>query len=162
MILPRRCRAKYSLNEMTESTLIVTEKNMTALRCGKEVLGHLLAADSSQSAANVSGRFVAGPDFERYRAKFETACVAAARVDASTDAEYYQAWYEWRSACGVIEQLQLTFGEHRALIESFGIDTNWNVELSFPIWWLVCRDEENMEDREIHDSQKPVNGAKEI
>ena len=94
-------------------------------------------ADSSKIAVDVSGRFVPGPDFESCRTTFEAARDAAARVDSASDAEYQQSWGEWRAACDTIEALRLSFGEHRAPIESFAIDSDWRVEFAIPLWWLV-------------------------
>lgn len=107
------------------------------LRRGDAVVGRLVVGDSSTNAIDVSGGFIPGPDFESCRATFEAARNAAARVDSASDAEYQQAWYEWRAACDAIEALELSFGEHRAPIESFSIESDWRVEFAIPLWWLI-------------------------
>ncbi|HQR43697.1 MAG TPA: hypothetical protein PLX97_13475 [Gemmatales bacterium] len=90
---------------------------------------------------NITGRFEEGPDFELVRPVFQAAHDAAARVDVAPESEYLEAWHEWQTACKVIEELGLTYGDHRIPLESFTMDSSGNLEFSLALWWLMTHGE---------------------
>jgi hypothetical protein len=107
------------------------------LRHGDNVVGQVLMEGTPPGAVDVVGRFIPGPSFEPFRRAFESARDAAAQVDLARDADYQEAWGKWKEACQAIELFGLVYGERRAPVESFGIDSEWRVEFSVPLWWLV-------------------------
>ncbi len=109
------------------------------LLCGETVIGRVLTGESPKSAVNVSGRFIPTPGFENYRPAFESAVKAACAVDVSSPSDYLQLWYEWQTACKAVEDLGLSYGERRVPIEALGIDSEWTVEFSVPLWWLATK-----------------------
>jgi len=136
--IAHRCPAAAELDRSAaEAALYVTCESDGILRHGNNVVGRVLTAGSPPSAVSVAGRFVPGPDFASYQRAFEAARDAAARVDVAPSAEYLQSWGEWKDACQAVELLGLAYGEERVPVESFGIDSDWRVDLSVPLWWLV-------------------------
>lgn len=110
------------------------DASATALRCGGEVLGFV---SNEEPGDRVSGLFVPGPDFERYRPLFDHAFALQRRVDGLSEADYQGAWHEWDQAIGAIEALGLVYGLDTMPVEDFEIDDRWRVSFGPPLWWTV-------------------------